>query len=92
MNHTRTKEAAVMAHFRATIQGARGEASRLGHKNTGITTRTNGWDIGAFVKLHYDKATDRDILTVVVNRGSGVCGNGRIMKHYIIKNDTITEL
>lgn len=36
-----------MAHFRAVIRGGRGEASRLGHKSTGITTRlqTWGWDV-----------------------------------------------
>lgn len=27
-----------MAHFYGTVQGARGQASRLGHKNSGLTT------------------------------------------------------
>jgi broad specificity phosphatase PhoE len=27
-----------MAHFYGTVHGARGEASRLGHKSTGMTT------------------------------------------------------
>lgn len=27
-----------MAHFYGTVQGARGQASRLGHKNTGMQT------------------------------------------------------
>jgi len=36
-----------MAHFRAEIRGARGVASRLGHKSTGISTllQTWGWDV-----------------------------------------------
>ena len=40
-------EGDTMAHFRAVIQGARGEASRLGHKKTGISTllQTWGWDV-----------------------------------------------
>jgi hypothetical protein len=36
-----------MAHFRAFIRGGRGEASRLGHKGTGITAtvQTWGWNV-----------------------------------------------
>jgi hypothetical protein len=32
-----------MAHFRAVIKGARGEASRLGTKATGISTLLQTW-------------------------------------------------
>lgn len=44
-----------MAHFRAVIQGSRGEASRLGHKSTGISVKaqTWGWDLSVFV-VHRD--------------------------------------
>lgn len=40
-----------MAHFRAVIQGSRGEASRLGHKSTGLSVKaqTWGWDLSVFV-------------------------------------------
>lgn len=38
-----------MAHFRGTIKGQRGEASRLGGKNSGITANINGWDAGVRV-------------------------------------------
>lgn len=38
-----------MAQFRATVKGSRGEASRLGHKSTGITARINGWESGITV-------------------------------------------
>ena len=36
-----------MAHFRTVIKGARGAASRLGHKTTGISTllQTWGWNV-----------------------------------------------
>jgi len=36
-----------VAHFRAVIRGSRGEASRLGHKSSGIYARvqTWGWDV-----------------------------------------------
>ena len=36
-----------MARFRGTVQGARGQASRLGHRY--ITTDTNGWNLGVNV-------------------------------------------
>lgn len=35
-----------MAHFRATIKGQRGQASRLGSPKTGIKAHVNGWDFG----------------------------------------------
>ena len=38
-----------MAHFRATIRGQRGQASRLGSKKSGITASINGWDLGVMV-------------------------------------------
>lgn len=36
-----------MARFRGTVLGARGEASRLGHR--GIHTVANGWNVGVEV-------------------------------------------
>jgi len=37
-----------MARFRGTVQGGRGEASRLGHRS--IKTSTDGWSLGVTVK------------------------------------------
>lgn len=39
-----------MAQFRATIQGQRGEVSRLGSRKSGITARINGWHSGIRVE------------------------------------------
>jgi len=36
-----------MARFRGTVQGGRGEVSRLGHRS--ITTDANGWNLGVNV-------------------------------------------
>lgn len=45
-----------MAQFRSTINGSRGEASRLGTKASGIRTETNGWTGGVTViAQHHDK-------------------------------------
>lgn len=59
-----------MAHFRATIKGARGEASRLGHKE--ITAAVNGWDIG--VRVYGSKSHSGDIFSIYATGGS----NGRV--------------
>ena len=39
-----------MAHFRGTVKGGRGEASRLGHKTTGLSTTCNSWNLGIKVE------------------------------------------
>ena len=59
-----------MAHFRAVIQGQRGEASRLGSKTSGITTRlqTWGWDLEVDA-THKDGADLAHV--VLVNHSSG---------------------
>jgi len=38
-----------MAHFRGIIKGNRGESSRLGSKNSGISAQINGWNTGVDV-------------------------------------------
>lgn len=57
-----------MAQFRGTIEGARGGASRLGHKSGGITVTANGWDDG--VKVYADHRDGRDHFTVIRTGGS----------------------
>ena len=59
-----------MAPFRGTIQGSRGEASRLGHKSSGLTLRANGWDIGAEVRLIWNEQEQRDELIICLTHGS----------------------
>jgi hypothetical protein len=57
-----------MARFRGTVQGGRGAASKLGHATTGLTTTTNGWDIG--VKVIARVADDKDTFDVYLTGGS----------------------
>ncbi|HTF40870.1 MAG TPA: hypothetical protein VK754_09790 [Propionibacteriaceae bacterium] len=54
-----------MAHFRAVIMGARGEASRLGHAGTGISTllQTWGWDVRVTAELQ--KGQDNALIELV---------------------------
>ena len=59
-----------MAQFKAEIQGNRGSVSRLGHKTTGISSHTCGWDSGFKVEGHYDEELG-DIFLVWQTSGSG---------------------
>lgn len=60
-----------MAQFRATIQGNRGEASRLGTKSSGIEARINGWDSGVRVDAAHSIGTDnRDHFHIYATGGS----------------------
>ena len=62
-----------MAQFRAEIKGGRGSVSRLGHKTTGITSHTCGWESGIRVEGHFDEELG-DIFLVWQTSGSGFKG------------------
>jgi len=68
-----------MAQFMATIQGNRGEASRLGSKDSGISAKINGWDAGISVEAWYDQATEEDYFRVYQTGGS----NGHTPKVFL---------
>lgn len=63
-----------MAQFRGTIQGGRGEASRLGTKSSGLTTKAAGWRGGIETRLWHDKGTGLDMFEVrqVSHHGAGI--------------------
>lgn len=58
-----------MAQFRATIQGNRGEVSRLGTKASGMLATINGWNVGVFVEAGTTREGE-DTITVCVTGGS----------------------
>lgn len=60
-----------MAQFRATIQGQRGVASRLGSKTSGLEVTANGWKLGIRVSVRHNKETGQDIFAVYKTQGSG---------------------
>jgi len=43
-----------VAHYRALIQGNRGEVSRLGTKKSGMKAVVNAWGIGVKVEVQYE--------------------------------------
>lgn len=57
-----------MAHFRATIHGQRGPASRLGSPKSGIHARINGWDLG--VEIEARVVDGKDVFYVFKTSGS----------------------
>ena len=59
-----------MSHFYADIQGNRGQATRQGTKQSGISGHIRGWGVGAFVECYYDKDLGKDFVRVYLTSGS----------------------
>lgn len=57
-----------MAQFKAEIQGTRGEASRLGSKNSGMRAHVHGWNVG--VKILAEHKNGKDVFYVYRTGGS----------------------
>jgi hypothetical protein len=53
-----------MAQFYAKIKGARGPASRLGHKNSGMQVDVCSWEGMVFVDMYHDERAKRDMVRV----------------------------
>tara|TARA_Y100000310_G_scaffold93212_2_gene90760 strand:+ start:1311 stop:1580 length:270 start_codon:yes stop_codon:yes gene_type:complete len=68
-----------MSQFYATIQGTRGEATRQGHKNTGITGHIRGWHAGVRVNGFHDPETGTDRFRIYATTGSNGHGHERLI-------------
>lgn len=64
-----------MARFRSTINGQRGEASRLGSAASGMVAEVNGWNAG--VTVIASDVNGVDCFDVYQTGGSNGNGNGR---------------
>ena len=62
-----------MAHFYGSMQGNRGEATRMGTKDSGFYAHIRGWDVGVRVELYYNEETEKDEIFIYKTGGS----NGR---------------
>ena len=68
-----------MAQYRAEIKGGKNmPVSRLGHKTTGISSHTCGWDSGIRVEGHYDEDLG-DVFTVWQTTGSALTGKSILL-------------
>ena len=63
-----------MAHFRGTVSGGRTQASRLGHKSTGLETTAASWQGAAHVRVWHDASSGTDMVVVALTQhhGAGV--------------------
>ena len=64
-----------MAQFRGTVQGFRGEASRLGSKDSGLAVTANGWHVGVTVYCNHEDGVD--VITVYKTGGSNGYSSSR---------------
>ena len=77
-----------MARFRGTIQGTRGEASRLGTAATGLTSVANGWNVGGEVEISDDNGGD--VVDFTLTAGSGRGRSARTFARYVEGDNTPT--
>lgn len=66
-----------MAQFRGTIQGRRGEASRLGDKS-GLLVEAASWEGKVSVRLYHDNASGKDFAHVSLAPHHGA-GTSRVL-------------
>jgi hypothetical protein len=79
-----------MAQFLGSVKGARGEATRLGHKSTGLRTTANGWNLGAYASIVH--VNGEDIVSVSITRGSNGGGNDLRLGSYKIVDNEIVKI
>lgn len=61
-----------MAHFYGSVQGARGEASRLGHKSSGMATTAASWKGSVHTYLYEEGGVDMCRVELRPWNGAGV--------------------
>ena len=69
-----------MARFYSSIQGARGEATRLGHTNSGIRASTQSYT-GSVITQMFVGDNDEDWCSIHVREGSERYGGGLCLYH-----------
>ena len=81
-----------MSHFYARIKGGKGEATRCGHKKSGITGHVHGWKIGARVCCYVDGMGD-DVVEVYRTDGNlhGYSGKERLLARFSNKYEDIRD-
>lgn len=76
-----------MAHFYGNIQGNRGEATRMGTKDSGIEGHIRGWTNGCRVNCYVD-INGNDVVEIYATTGSSFRGIGQI-RIATITEDTV---
>ena len=71
-----------MSQFYASIEGNRGEATRMGTKASGIHGHIRGWSVGARVDVWHDDETGLDQVSVYATGGSNARSRERLIARY----------
>ena len=79
-----------MSHFYSTIQGHKGEATRTGSKNSGITANAFGWDIGGRTVVKFDPRLNTDVVHLYTTRGNNLTSH--LVASFAVINGTLTPL
>jgi len=74
-----------MAHFYGSIQGNRGEATRMGTKTSGIEGHIRGWNIGCRVVIGHDDEGN-DVVNVYLTSGSSGMRSSKHLGAYVEKD------
>ena len=61
-----------MSHFYGKLQGGRGEATRCGHKSSGLQTVAASWDGAVKTDLHHEDGVDMVHVYLTKWHGRGV--------------------
>ena len=78
-----------MAQFYAQVQGNRGEATRMGTKQSGLHGHIRGWHIGARVECHH--IAGEDYITVFLTHGSANPGHAQCLGRFKVASDGTFE-
>lgn len=69
-----------MAHFYGTLEGSRGQITRCGTKNSGVTVVAASWKGAVRISLWFDEKNNVDMMDVSLIPWKGV-GSSRILYH-----------
>lgn len=78
-----------MAQFRGTLKGNRGQASRLGSKQSGLSVTANGWNDGVRIEVQHIDGQDHFF---VWRTGGSNGGGGKLVARWIEGERTQTAV
>lgn len=81
-----------MAHFYGWIQGNRGEATRMGSKDSGIDAWVQGWNSRISAGVEYDSRTGKDVGGVRFGTGPSNYNGGALAINFHNLDDVINAL
>lgn len=81
-----------MAHFYGWLQGNRGEATRMGAKDSGIDSWVQGWGSRIRVHMGYDAREDKDYGSAIFGTGPSNYNGGSLAINFDNLDDVINAL